>query len=360
MINKNAKFILEDGSLYEAYSFGYEKSSAGEIVFNTSMTGYNESLTDPSYKGQILVYTYPLIGNYGIPKIISEKKNIKKFFESNNIHVSGLITSYYLDSAFHWNMYKKLSYFLKINNTVGIYGIDTRSLTKKLRDKGTMLGKIIISDNVKFYNPDNYNLVDKVSIKKKTIYGDGKQKILLIDCGVKNNIIRCFLERDCTVIRVPWNYNNLINEEYDGLFISNGPGNPKGYKTTINNISKAFICNKPIFGICLGNQLLGLAAGFYTHKLKYGHRSNNQPVILSGTNRCFITSQNHGYVIDSNKIPNGWKIFFKNLNDNTCEGLINYEKNFISVQFHPEASSGPTDSQFLFDVFLNFIKTNNN
>lgn len=355
MINKKAKLILEDGSIYEAYSFGYEKSSAGEIVFNTSMTGYNESLTDPSYKGQILVCTYPLIGNYGIPPITSNKKKIKKFFESNNINVSGLIISYYSYNAFHWNMYKKLSYFLKINNTVGISGIDTRSLTKKLRDKGTMLGKIIISDNVKFYNPDKYNLVYKVSIRKKKIYGNGKYKILLIDCGVKNNIIRCFLERNCTVIRVPWNYN-FLNEEYDGLFISNGPGNPKEYKTTINNISKVFICNKPIFGICLGNQLLGLAAGFDTHKLKYGHRSNNQPVILSGTNRCFITSQNHGYVIDSNKIPNGWKILFKNLNDNTCEGLINFDKNFISVQFHPEASSGPTDTQFLFDVFLKFIK----
>ncbi|XMD31834.1 MAG: glutamine-hydrolyzing carbamoyl-phosphate synthase small subunit [Candidatus Karelsulcia muelleri] len=358
MINKNAKLILEDGSIYEAYSFGDEKSSAGEIVFNTSMTGYNESLTDPSYKGQILVFTYPLIGNYGIPPINSYKNNIKKFYESEKIHVSGLITSYYSDYEFHWNMEKTLSEFLKINQIVGISGIDTRSLTKKLRKKGTMLCQIIISDEI----TDNYYLGEKVSIKKKNkkkIYGNGKYKILLIDCGVKNNIIRCFLERNCTVIRVPWNYD-FLNEDYDGLFISNGPGNPKEYKTTITNIRKVLKFNKPIFGICLGNQLLGLAAGFDTHKLKYGHRSNNQPVILSGTNRCFITSQNHGYVIDSKKIPNGWKIFFKNLNDNTCEGLINYEKFFFSVQFHPEASSGPIDTQFIFDVFLNFIKLKTN
>lgn len=360
MKNKNAILILEDGSFYRANHFGANKSSFGEVVFNTAMTGYTESLTDPSYKNQILIYTYPIIGNYGIPySSMNIDSPLESLYESNKIHINGLIICNYTNKPNHWNMNKTLSKWLEENNIPGIYGIDTRNLTKKLRKNGTMLGKIIINEkeNTKI---NNYikNKSYKVSIKNKKIYGNGLYKIILIDCGVKNNIIRCLLKRNCTVIRVPWNYN-FINDHYDGVFISNGPGDPKFYKDTINNINYILKDDKPIFGICLGNQILGLAAGADTYKLKYGHRGHNQPVILNNSNKAFITSQNHGYAIKNiNKLFPNWKILFKNLNDNSCEGLIHNKKPFFSVQFHPEASGGPIDTEFLFDKFIDFIKKN--
>lgn len=359
MKNKNAKLILEDGSIYNAFHFGSSKSVSGEIVFNTSMTGYTESLTDPSYKGQILLYTYPLIGNYGIPYSPIEK-SLYSLYESNRIQIKGLIVSSYTDKPYHWNMYKKLSDWLLENNIPALSGLDTRMLTKKFRVNGTMIGKIIIDSDIPFYYPYYDNLVEQVSVKNKIIYGNGDYKIILIDCGVKNNIIRCLIRRNCTVIRVPWDYD-FSEENYDGLFISNGPGNPKMYKKTIINIRLAIEKEKPIFGICLGNQLLGLAIGANIYKLKYGHRGHNQPVVLMGTNNAFITSQNHSYVIDKKNLPLEWNIFFKNLNDNSCEGIIHKNKPFFSVQFHPEASGGPNDTEFLFDNFINYIiKTKNN
>ena len=354
---KKAKLILEDGTEFKGMGFGYEKSNAGEVVFNTAMTGYPESLTDPSYKGQILVATYPLIGNYGVPND-RKSNNILEFYESDKIQVSGLVVSDYSNKYNHWNAEKSLNNWLYENKVPAISGIDTRELTKLIREKGAMLGKIEIDNQeIDFYNPNEENLVELVSIDKKQIYGNGKYKILLIDCGVKNNIIRNLLKRDATVIRVPWNYD-ISKEDYDGLFISNGPGDPVQCQITVDNLKSAFNNNEPIFGICLGNQLMSLAAGAKTYKLKYGHRSHNQPVLELETNRAYITSQNHGFAVDNNSLNDEWEPNFVNLNDNTNEGFKHKTKPFFSTQFHPEASSGPTDTEFLFDEFIDMIKKN--
>jgi len=349
-----AKLVLEDGTEFIGYSFGSEKSVSGEVVFNTGMVGYPENMTDPSYKGQILTLTYPLIGNYGVPN--NDKENdIPKFFESDNIQITALIVSEYSFNHHHWNAEKSLSDWLKEEEIPALYGIDTRMLTKILREKGTMLGKIIFEQDISLYDPNKDNLVDEVSIKEKKVYGNGKTKILLVDCGVKYNIIRCFLKRDCTVIRVPWDYD-FSKEEYDALFISNGPGDPKMCDVTINNLKEALKEDKPIFGICLGNQLLSLAAGADTYKLKYGHRSQNQPCIQVGTERCYITTQNHGFAVDNKTLPEGWEPFFVNANDDTNEGIRHKSKPFFTVQFHPEATAGPVDTEFLFDEFLKNVK----
>ena len=355
MSYKKINLWLEDGTEIEGRSFGAERSIAGEVVFNTAMTGYPESLTDPSYKGQILVLTYPIVGNYGVP-VKDVENNLYKFFESNALHISGLIISDYSEEYSHWNAEKSLGDWLKDHNIPGIYNVDTRKLTKMLREKGSMLGKLIIGgQEVEMYDPNQENLVAQVSIGQKEVYGDGKYKILLIDCGVKYNIIRHLLERDTTVIRVPWDYD-YHQEEFDGLFISNGPGDPKQCDVTINNLRKSFDKDIPVFGICLGNQLMALASGADTYKLKYGHRRNNQPVLGVGTNTAYITSQNHGFAIDNKTLKNGWKPLFINLNDDTNEGMKHSSKPFFSTQFHPEASGGPTDTAFLFDEFLENIR----
>lgn len=350
---------LEDGSTYEGHSFGYEGSIAGEVVFNTAMTGYPESLTDPSYKGQILVLTYPIVGNYGVPDEKLEDK-MYRFFESSKLHISALIISDYSAEYSHWNADKSLGEWLKTNKIPGIFGLDTRMLTKLLREKGSMLGKVIFDNKEpEWYDPNQVNLVEQVSIDKREVYGTGKNKILLLDCGVKYNIIRYLLERDTTVIRVPFDYN-LEKEEFDGLFISNGPGDPKQCEATIDNLSKAFEKDTPIFGICLGNQLMALAAGANTYKLKYGHRSHNQPVLEVGTDKAYITSQNHGFAIDNESLSEDWDPYFINLNDNTNEGMKHTSKPFFSTQFHPEASGGPTDTAHLFDDFIDQVEKSKN
>ncbi|MCF8357946.1 MAG: glutamine-hydrolyzing carbamoyl-phosphate synthase small subunit [Prolixibacteraceae bacterium] len=352
---KKVKLTLEDGTVFTGKSFGSEKPVAGEVVFYTAMVGYPESLTDPSYTGQILVSTYPMIGNYGVPDNSATRK-VSNHFESDKIHVSGFIISDYSSEYSHWNAIKSLGDWLKENDVPGIYGIDTRALTKILREKGSMLGKIEFDDQrIGFYDPNLENLVARVSIKNTEEHGNGEYKIILVDCGVKNNIIRCLLNRGASVKRVPWDYD-FTSEEYDGLFISNGPGDPAMCDATVKNLSKALEGNTPIMGICLGNQLLARAAGADTYKLKYGHRSHNQPVLLNGTDRCFITSQNHGYAIDRKTIPNDWEELFINVNDKTNEGIKHKTKPFFSTQFHPEASSGPVDTEFLFDDFINNIK----
>ncbi len=349
------KLILEDGTEFQGYSFGAKKSIAGEVVFNTAMTGYPESLTDPSYKGQILVATYPLIGNYGVPGK-GEKDNMLEHYESDEIQIQAFVISDYTENFSHWNAEKSLHDWMLENEVPGIYGIDTRALTKILREKGTMLGKIIFDNqDVDFYNPNEENLVAQVSIKEKQVYGNGKYRILLIDCGVKNNIIRNLLKRDTRVIRVPWDYD-ISKEDYDGLFISNGPGDPVKCQITVDNLKLAYDKDEPIFGICLGNQLMALASGAQTYKLKYGHRSHNQPVIHVETKRAYISSQNHGYAVDNNSLKGEWQPLFINLNDDTNEGFIHKSKPFFSTQFHPEASSGPTDTEFLFDEFIDKVK----
>jgi len=355
--SQEIKLILEDGTEFVGKSFGYNKSVSGEVVFNTAMTGYTESLTDPSYKGQILVSTYPLVGNYGIPGDEMEHE-MHKFYESDRVQVSAFIVSDYSFQYSHWNAQKSLADWLIEHEVPGIYGIDTRALTKILREKGTMLGKIVYQNqDVELYDPGKENVVAEVSCKEKIVYGNGKHKIMLVDTGVKNNIIRCFLKRDTTVIRVPWDYD-YTNEEYDGLFLSNGPGDPKNCKETIGILRKALALDKPTFGICLGNLLLGLASGGDTYKLKYGHRSHNQPAVQVGTDKCVITSQNHGYTVDLDTLSGDWEPLFVNNNDGTCEGIRHKKRPIFSTQFHPEASSGPTDTEYLFDEFIKLIEEN--
>lgn len=353
------RLTLEDGSVYRGKSFGKIIPSAGEVVFNTAMTGYPESLTDPSYRGQILCLTYPLVGNYGAPGYDRED-SLYKFQESSSIHISGLIVSDYSFEYSHWNATASLHEWLEENNIPGVFGIDTRALTKRLREKGSMLGKIEPEGSeIPFYDPNQLNLVSEVSTGSVKTYGNGRYRIVLVDCGVKYNIIRNLLARDTTIIRVPWDYD-YSSLEYDGLFLSNGPGDPKMCNETIENIRRSLSGNKPIFGICLGNQLMALAAGANTYKLKYGHRSHNQPVLHVGTERAYITSQNHGFAVDNDTLGNEWKPLFLNVNDNTNEGMKHISKPFFSTQFHPEASGGPTDTAFLFDLFIDSIRESKN
>jgi len=346
--------VLENGAVFHGYSFGYEESAAGEVVFSTAMVGYPESLTDPSYTGQILTITFPLVGNYGVPAD-ETIDGLSRFYESEKVHVSGVIISDYSHEYSHWNAAMSLGEWLKSNKVPGVYGIDTRELTKIIREKGAMKGKIVFDNqDIAYSDIEEVNLVAQASCKEVITYGNGEKRVCLVDCGVKHNIIRCLVNRGVTVIRVPWNYDfNTL--EFDGLFISNGPGNPDHATETVENIRRFMECGKPIFGICMGNQLLSKAGGAKTYKLKYGHRSHNQPVRMEGTNRCFVTSQNHGYAVDNSSLSSDWEPLFTNMNDGTNEGIRHKSKPFFSCQFHPEAASGPTDTEFLFDDFVKML-----
>jgi carbamoyl-phosphate synthase small subunit len=317
------------------------------------MVGYPETLTDPSYKGQILVLTYPLIGNYGIPK--SEKRNgLDCGFESDKIQISGLIVSEAIDSHNHWNSEKSLDRWLHEHEVPGFAEVDARALTKRLRENGSMLGKLVLNgnDDIAFYDPNEDILLPQVSVKEPIVYRKGKKTVILVDCGCKNNILRVLLSFNLTVIRVPWDYD-FTDEKFDGVVISNGPGDPQKCLKTVIHIQRAFEKEKPILGICLGNQILALAAGAYTYKLKFGHRSQNQPCIRMGSNRCYITSQNHGFAVDNRSLPQNWEPWFINANDGTNEGIRHISKPFFGVQFHPEASPGPVDTHFIFEKFVN-------
>jgi carbamoyl-phosphate synthase small subunit len=351
-LKKKAKLILQDDSEFEGFAFGYPANTNGEVVFNTGMVGYPETMTDPSYRGQILVCTYPLIGNYGVPG--NERENgMAKYFESDSIHCRALIISNYSENYSHWNGKKSLSEWMHEHKIPGIHGIDTRMLTRKLREEGTMLGKIIINENenINFEDINKLDLVGEVSVKEPVEYKSGNKKVLLIDCGTKNNIIKAFLGRNISVLRVPYDYD-FLKEKFDGILISNGPGDPKICRKTIENVRRAMEKNVPILGICLGSQILALASGADTYKLKYGHRGHNQPCNEMGTRRCYITSQNHGYAVDSETLPEDWREWFINDNDGTNEGIIHIAKPFFAAQFHPEASPGPDDSEFIFDLFI--------
>jgi len=352
---KKAQLRLSDGTVMEGWSFGYDGPCDGEVVFSTAMVGYPESLTDPSYSGQILCVTYPLIGNYGVPEEGCGPDGISREFESERIWVRGLVISDYSENYSHWQAVKSLGDWLKEQKIPGICGIDTRELTKILRDKGSMLGMIVPEGVEKAFpvpDPNLDNQIAIVSTPEVKEYGDPAGKtVVLVDCGVKHNILRCFVQRGIHLIRVPWDYDfNTL--EWDGLFISNGPGNPEFCDVTVAHIREAMKKDKPIFGICMGNQLLARAAGASTYKLKFGHRSHNQPARMVGTERCFITSQNHGYAVDETKLGSDWEPLFVNMNDGTNEGIRHKSKPFFSAQFHPEASSGPTDTEFLFDEFI--------
>lgn len=358
---KNATLILDNGARFAGYSFGYEQAAAGEVVFNTAMTGYPESLTDPSYAGQLMTLTYPLIGNYGVPPFTFRADGIADFMESDKIYVSALIVSDYSASYSHWNARESLAEWLQREHVTGITGIDTRALTKTLREHGVMMGKIVLDDNLDNAPQADYegvNFVDKVSCKEIIYYnkGKGKKKVVLVDCGVKHNIIRCLLKRGLEIARVPWDYD-FNSLPFDGLFLTNGPGDPDTCGAAVANIRK-FLASprvRPCMGICMGNQLLGKAAGAKIYKLKYGHRSHNQPVRMVGTNRCFITSQNHGYAVDAETLDADWEPLFVNMNDGSNEGIRHKSRPWLSVQFHPEASSGPTDTEFMFDNFVKLL-----
>lgn len=335
------KLILKDNTELSGASFGSPKSVSGEVVFATGMVGYPESLTDPSYRGQILVMAYPLIGNYGVPE--------KKYWESRRIQVAGLIVSNYIDTPSHYQSVMTLARWLRKEGIPALEIKDTRFLTQKIRTEGAMLGKIILKKDVLFADPNERNLVAEVSVKKPVVSGKGKKTIVLIDCGAKANIARSLVARDVRVITVPWNYNIWRLPKFHGLLVSNGPGDPMMAQATIVTVREAMKKGIPILGICLGNQILALAAGGETRKMKFGHRGQNQPCHLVGTDKFYLTTQNHGYVVS--KIPTGFRPWFVNANDGTNEGIIHKSRAVMSVQFHPEAAPGPTDTEWIFDKF---------
>ena len=400
---RQARLILEDGTTFCGWSFGFDTNTVGEVVFNTAMSGYPESLTDPSYAGQILVTTYPLIGNYGVPSLTPSPspkgegsiysqggEAAKKLttplspwrgvggealpvMESDRIHAKAIVVADYSETYSHWNAKESLASWLKREQVPGITGIDTRRLTKVLREHGVMMGRISLtpdpspngegSEDTQDYGSVNW--VEQVSCKEVITYKPecsmfnvqcSTKKVVLVDCGVKANIIRCLIRRGIEVVRVPWDYD--FNQlEFDGLFLANGPGDPERCERTVAHI-RTFLNNpkvKPCMGICLGNQLLARAAGANTYKLKYGHRSHNQPVQQVGTTRCFITSQNHGYAVDDSTLPSDWEPLFVNMNDGSNEGIRHKTNPWMSAQFHPEACSGPVDTEFLFDEFVKML-----
>jgi carbamoyl-phosphate synthase small subunit len=346
---KNNKLIFEDGSEYSGMSFGAEKSVAGEIVFATGMVGYPEAITDPSFAGQILVLTFPLIGNYGVPK--------KELWESKKIQIAGLVVCNYIDQPSHHASVMTLGEWLKNEGVPALVIKDTRGLTEKIRDEGSKLGKIITGNNkVMFEDPNQRNLVAEVSTPEMyTLNPEGKKTIVVVDCGLKNNMLRALTNRGLKVVVVPYDTDvTALDFPFHGVVISNGPGDPKKVRETIVNVKKIISKKIPMLGICLGNQIMTLAAGGSTYKLKFGHRSQNQPVVEAGTNRCYLTTQNHGYAV--NQIPKDFIIWFLNANDNTNEGIIHKKLPFMSVQFHPESSPGPVDTDWIFDYFLKKAK----
>lgn len=352
---------LSDGTEFHGKSFGYEQPVAGEVVFNTAMMGYPESLTDPSYAGQLLTMTFPLVGNYGVPPFTFDKQTgLPDFMESDRIYASALIVSDYSEQYSHWNAVESLGEWLQREKVPGITGIDTRELTKVLREHGVMMGKILFDDepsNVPEADYEGVNFVDRVSVKEIVRYNEGAgRKVVLVDCGVKANIIRELIQRGVEVVRVPWNYD-YTDMEFDGLFLANGPGDPDMCSGAVEIIRKQMSrSRKPICGICMGNQLLSKAAGATIYKLKYGHRGHNQPVRMVGTQKCFITSQNHGYAVDARTLDKDWEELFVNMNDASNEGIRHKENPWFSSQFHPEACSGPVDTEFMFDKFVETLK----
>ena len=353
---RNVTLVLQDGTKFHGKSFGYDAPVAGEVVFNTAMMGYPESLTDPSYAGQLVTLTFPLVGNYGVPPFTFGPEGLPTFMESDHIHASAIIVSDYSEQYSHWNANESLAEWLKREQVPGITGIDTRELTKVLRENGVMMGQIIFDDdptNILQAQYEGVNFVDRVSCKEIIRYNEGAGKrVVLVDCGVKANIIRNLIERGLEVVRVPWNYD-YTGMEFDGLFLGNGPGDPDLCQDAVNILRQQMSkSRKPICGICMGNQLMAKAGGANIYKLKYGHRSHNQPVRMVGTDKCYITSQNHGYAVDASTLDKDWSELFVNMNDGSNEGVRHNSNPWFTSQFHPEACSGPVDTLFMFDLFV--------
>ena len=353
-----ATLVLDNGMRFEGTAFGSEKPAVGEVVFCTAMTGYPESLTDAAYAGQLLVLTYPLVGNYGVPSHEVKELGLEKFFESNKMQVSGLIVTDYSVEYSHWNAAETLDAWMKREGVPGITGVDTRAITKAIRDNGVMGGKIIIGEaETSTLIPQPYDTIDQVAnvtCTEPTTYGEGNKKVVVVDCGVKHSLIRGLVARGFEVVRVPYDYD-FTTLPYDAVVVTTGPGNPALYDTTVANIRKAMETGKPILGIGLGNQLLGLAAGAQVEKLKFGHRGANQPTRLAGTNSCYITNQNIGYAVMASTLPAGWKVLFTNLNDGAVDGIRHEEKPWIGTQFAPEACSRGYRKDNLMDDFVNLI-----
>ncbi|MGC8970672.1 MAG: glutamine-hydrolyzing carbamoyl-phosphate synthase small subunit [bacterium] len=347
--------LLEDGTLLEGISFGAEGESIGEVVFNTSMVGYPESITDPSYSGQILVFTYPLIGNYGIQ--LEDR-------ESEVPLLRGIVVREYCEIPSHWGIDYDIDSFLKEFGIVGLSGIDTRALTRKLRIFGTLRGVISsgefsqerkeeLMDKILNWHIEDFDFVKSSCVKDPVYLGEGGERIVLIDCGVKQGIVRSLLSLGFQVVVVPAWYtkDDVLSFDPDGVLISNGPGDPKRLTYVVETVKGLIEEEIPLFGICLGHQIIGLALGSTTYKLKFGHRGANQPVKNLITGKVYITSQNHSYVVDPKGLPEDIKVSFINLNDKTVEGLKSTKRPIMSVQFHPEASPGPLDTKFLFEEF---------
>lgn len=353
------KLVLEDGSVFKGRGFGARRETGGEVVFNTGMSGYVETLTDPSYKGQLLVSTYPLQGNYGVPA--PRKGDLRgDQYESGKIQVQGLLVLRHTDRPSHFASARTLGQWLQSENVPAVEGIDTRALTRKLRERGTMKGWLLFDDTADNLGASRAESVPMervcslVTVPEPVRYEGGPLRILLVDTGAKDSLVRSMLSRGASVLRVPFTARLAdYVHECDGVLLSNGPGDPKDMLGLVEQVKGTlFATNKPIFGVCMGNQVLGLAAGGDTTKLKYGHRSQNQPVQDLLTRRCYVTSQNHGYVVRDDSLPEEWETWFVNVNDGSNEGIRCRSKPWSSVQFHPEAMPGPEDASYLFDDFL--------
>jgi carbamoyl-phosphate synthase small subunit len=340
---------LEDGTRLEGAGFGAAEPASGEVVFTTSMVGYPQSLTDPSYRGQILVMTYPLIGNYGVPDPDRDDR-----FESGRIQVAGLVVSSLEPDRSHPEAALSLDEWLARSGVPGVTGVDTRHLTLKLRERGTMLGRLVRDEQAPasrvMFDPNRTDVVAQVSVREPELHGEGARRVVLVDCGAKRSIRRELVARGLEVLQVPHDYD-YTGERFDGLVVSNGPGNPEMCGPAIEVLRRAMALDRPIFGICLGAQLMALAAGARTYKLRYGHRGQNQPCREEGTERCRLTSQNHGFAIDASTLPPDWRVWFQNANDGSVEGIRHQRRPFTAVQFHPEAHPGPLDTSYLFDRF---------
>jgi len=375
-----AILILEDGTIFRGLGFGYPRTVIGEVVFTTGMVGYTEALTDPSFKGQILCFTYPLIGNYGVPPYdMVDEYGFPLHFESVGIKVEGVIVHEACPKPSHWSSVKSIDEWLREEKVPGIYGIDTRRLVMKLRTQGVMMGILSVYDVdeeidvsglfSKLRESTRYgeiNFIKEVSVRKPIFYNSKTPRVrglvAIIDCGIKLSIIRSILRRGYDVALLPYNVRAeyIMDLKPSGVVISNGPGNPKLCKETIKTTKALIEYGIPMLGICLGHQIISLALGAETYKLPYGHRGQNKPCVDLRTGMCYVTSQNHGYAVDKNTLKGtGLKLWFINADDKTVEGVINERRRILGVQFHPEASPGPNDTAWVFDYFVKIMESTN-